>query len=235
MTDPIRRYHAFQSQIKATEGTDGLGAGEFWATAAVFDNIDSYGEVIRGGAFMDTLAEKAASGDPFPVIFQHNWADPFANIGTVLEIKENAGALLYKGKVDLDNPFAAQVYRLMKGRRIVQQSFGFDIIEAGWATVDGQEVYEITKVKLYEVGPCLVGVNQSTKLLGIKSSDGTDIRAVPTPPSGQEEEPAADDTPLDSVPEVVPDSAPEPSASKGLSPASVRLVSQAEIEFLEGI
>lgn len=223
-----RRFHAFQSRILKAEGSDGLKEGEFIATASVFDNVDSYGEVMRKGAFAASLSEHEASGDPFPVIFQHNWSDPFANIGAVDWIKEDeaTNALLYKGVVDMDNPFAAQVYRLMKGRRIVQQSFGFDVIRGESVKMDERWVYEISEVKLFEVGPCLVGVNQSTELLGIKSSSGAAIRPAPgTAESGQATPPAA------SAPEAPsqasePGSAPveAPASSKGMSPASVLLL-----------
>lgn len=219
--DP-RRFHAFRSRILKAEGNDGLKEGEFIATAAVFDNVDSYGEVMRRGAFSKSLEEHAASGDPFPVIFQHNWSDPFANIGAVDWIREDeeTNALLYKGIVDMDNPFAAQVYRLMKGRRITQQSFGFDVVRGEGVKMDDRWVYEISEVKLFEVGPCLVGVNQDTQLLGIKSSSGQAVRPAPgTAASGQASTPAASD-PVEPAASAPSATTVDPPASKGLSPAS---------------
>lgn len=219
--DPIR----FKAEGEdAGDGTK-LGPGEFIALAAVFDNIDSYGDRIIKGAFAETLEQWAASGDPIPVIWQHNWSDPNAHIGFVLEAKETDEGLWYKGKLDIeDNPFALQVYRLMKGRRVKQQSFGFDVIDGRSVTEEGRDVFEITRVHLYEVGPCLVGVNQATDLLDIKSS--------PSAPAGGSTSGQAATSASEST-SVSPGSTPDlSSASKGISPASAKLLLE-ELE-LEG-
>lgn len=196
-----------------------LGPGEFLALAAVFDVIDSYGDRMIKGAFSDTLAAWEASGDPIPVIWQHNWSDPAAHIGYVVEVAETDEGLLYKGKLDLDEPFAEKVYKLMKGRRVTQQSFGFDVIDGRSITEEGRDIFEITRVHLYEVGPCLVGVNQATNLLDIKSSGGA-LSGAPEP-SGQA-------APAAVVPSVAPGSGPEATASKGFSPASIMLILESE-------
>ncbi len=198
-----------------------LADGEFIALAAVFGNVDSYGETMVNGAFTDTLAAWSAKGDPIPVIWYHNWTDPMAHIGVVLWAKETPEGLLYKGKLDIeDSAFAAQVYRLMKGRRVTQQSFGFDIRDAGEVVIDGNSVYEIRAVDLFEVGPCLVGVNQETELVDIKSASD-EAPVVTSEHSGQVTIPAAGDAPSSETPGSTPEAPP---ASKGLSPASVSLI-----------
>lgn len=237
VTDVVRRYKAFSPAVFKAEGQsddDGgtLKAGEFIALAAVFGNVDAYGDRMVKGAFAETLAEWAAAGDPVPVIWSHNWADPFAHIGEVLWARETDEGLLYKGRLDIvDNPFALQVYGLMKGRRVTQQSFGFDVLDAREITEEGKYIFEITKVKLFEVGPCLVGVNQSTDLRDIKSQSalagspaGATSSAAPVAevePSGQAEATAA------GASSSTPGSDPEAPASKpGLSPASVMLATE---------
>ncbi|WP_311202387.1 HK97 family phage prohead protease [Micromonospora chalcea] len=160
------------ARIRAAGKADGLGEGEFEAIVSVFGNVDSYGDVVMPGAFTDVLDEWKAKGDPIPVIWSHNWYDPFAHIGTVLEAKETDVGLWVKGLVDQDPEArtAAQVYRLLKGRRVTQFSFAYDIADASWAERDGQDVYELRKFgALYEVGPCLVGANQETELLAAKA------------------------------------------------------------------
>lgn len=232
-TKSDRRHKAFAQVAFKAEGDDAgdgskLKAGQFIATAAVFGNVDSYGERMMPGAFTETLAEWAASGNVLSVIYQHNWSDPFANIGAVEVISETADALVYRGQLDLDDPFSMKVYKLMKGRRVTQQSFGFDILDAAEVVEDGKSIYEIRKVHLYEVGPCLVGVNQATELLDIKSSGASAATAAEVEPSGQEKPAASDDAA--SVPQ--PDSISDSPASKSLSPASVMLA--LEIQDLLG-
>lgn len=215
-----KAYSPLQFKAEGEDAGDGtkLLPGEFIALAAVFGNVDSYGDRMIKGAFSETLEVWAQAGDPIPVIWQHNWSDPNAHIGFVLEAKETDAGLWYKGKLDVeDNPFAAQVYRLMKARRVTQQSFGFDVLDGRAVTEEGSEVFEITRVHLYEVGPCLVGVNQGTNLLDIKS--GSPVGKPAGEPSGQA--PAAESTEASAPPASAP---PVDSASnKGYSPASVLL------------
>jgi len=155
------------AQVKAT----GDGAGEFEAIVAVFGNVDSGGDVIVKGAFTDTLAEWQASGDPIPVVWSHDSNDPFSHIGSVVEASETDTGLLVKGQLDLDNPKAAQVHKLLKGRRVTQFSFAYSVLDGGPTEVDGESAFELRRLKLYEVGPTLVGMNQATELLSAKSDD----------------------------------------------------------------
>jgi HK97 family phage prohead protease len=162
--------------IKAAGEQDGTDNGEFEAIVATYD-LDSYGDKIVPGAFKDTLAEWAAKGDPIPVIWSHMSYDPDAHIGVVEEAEERAEGLWVKGRLDLDQPKAAQVYRLLKGRRVTQFSFAYDVEEGAWIEQkDERPYYELRKLSLYEVGPCLIGVNQETELLAVKGRDGRDLQ-----------------------------------------------------------
>lgn len=157
------------AKVKAVGPADGLQEGEFVALVSVFDNVDRYGDVVRPGAFLDDLKAWDDSGNVLPVIWSHDWLDPFAHIGSTVKAEETPDGLLVRGMVDLDNAKAAQVYRLLKGRRVTQFSFAYDVIEGGWEQVDGRDVYSLKKLHLHEVGPCLVGVNPETDLLAVKA------------------------------------------------------------------
>ncbi|MCF7550978.1 HK97 family phage prohead protease [Pseudonocardia sp. WMMC193] len=161
----------FRTQVKAVGDADGLKEGQYRAIVSVFDVEDSWGDVVMPGAFTETLAEWAASGDPLPIIWSHDWRNPFAHLGVVKEAEETEKGLLILGEIlDRDtNPTAAHVYGLLKGRRVTQSSFAYDILDSGWATRDGDEVFELRRLKLHEVGPCLLGVNQETELLDVKA------------------------------------------------------------------
>lgn len=150
----------------AAAGED--GAGEFEALVATYD-VDSVGDRIVPGAFKETLAEWEAKGDPIPVIWSHMSHDPDAHIGHVLEAKETPEGLWVKAQLDLEHSKAQQVYRLLKGRRVTQFSFAYEVLEAAPAKVDGNDVLDLHKLKLYEVGPTLVGANQATDLVAVKA------------------------------------------------------------------
>lgn len=162
-------------QIKAGPD-DGLGDGVFTAYASVFGNKDSYGDVVVKGAFADDLKEWDESGQNIPLLFGHNMSDPDFNLGHVVDAKEDDHGLLVTAQLDLENPKAAQVYRMLKGKRINQMSFAYDVIEAGEAErdVDGvkEHVYELRKLKTYEVSVVTIGANQETEVLAVKSAAG---------------------------------------------------------------
>lgn len=159
------------AEVKAI--TDADTAGVFEAIVSVFGNVDSVGDVVMPGAFKDSLAEWKASGDPVPVLYAHNSFDPDYNVGHVLDIEERGEGLWIKAQLDVeaDTGKARQVHRLLKGRRVKQFSFQYDVLDGAPAERDGEQVYELRKLKLYEVGPCLIGANQETRLIGAKTDD----------------------------------------------------------------
>lgn len=166
----------FAAAVKAAGDGDGLGDGVVRMLVSVFNNVDSYGDVVVPGAFADTLSEWKSSGDPIPFIWAHQWSDPFSHIGFVTDAQETAEGLEVTAQLDLDHPKAKQVFGLLKGRRVKQASFGYTVDESGWVereAPDGAkyEVYELRKLGLIECGPCLVGANQETELLEAKARE----------------------------------------------------------------
>lgn len=189
----------FTAHVKAS--TD-VAEGEFEAIVSVFGNVDSYGDVVTFGAFTDSLAKWADSGDPIPVIWSHQWGDPDAHIGEVVEAKElppgdpalpealvDLGGLWVRAKLD-DDGTAAKVRKLLKGRRVRNFSFAYDIVDAAWAKLDGRDVYELRKLDVLEVGPCLIGANRDTQLIAAKEATRpkTDdaVDGVTDPANGEE-------------------------------------------------
>lgn len=171
------RTKDFTARVKAAGVADGLAEGQFVALVSVFGNEDSVGDVVVPGAFTETLAAWAAKGDPIPVIWAHKWGDPFAHVGRVIKAVETLEGLEVTGQID-DltgddvNETAQQVYRLLKGRRVTQFSFAYDETESAWVKDDSHRwggYYELRRLKLHEVGPCLVGANQETELLAAKA------------------------------------------------------------------
>lgn len=159
------------ARVKAVGTGDGLQEGQFTALVSVFGNRDSMGDVVLPGAFAETLAEWKGRGDPIPVIWSHDWSDPFSHIGHVTDAEETTDGLVVTGQLDLDNPKAEQVGRLLKGRRVTQFSFAYDVVEGAWVEQENaQPYYELRKLKLHEVGPTLIGANQETELLAAKAA-----------------------------------------------------------------
>lgn len=161
-------------KVKAVgDGDNGLALGQFTAYASVFGNIDSYRDMVVKGAFADTLAEWKSSGDPIPLYWSHLMsADPMMNLGEITSASEDDHGLLVTGQLDLDgNEKAAYVHRLLKGGRVKQMSFAYDVQEAAWVHSDEVGDYqELRKLKLHEVSIVPVGANQETEVLGVKAA-----------------------------------------------------------------
>jgi uncharacterized protein len=129
-------------------------AGTFEAYVAVYDNVDAHGDVMRYGSFKDTLDEWAEKDAQIPVWWSHQMNDPDMNLGYVL-----------------DAPKAQTVHRLLKGGRVREFSFAYEITDGGIVkTKDDEDVFEIRAVKLHEVGPTPIGANSQTELIDVKAA-----------------------------------------------------------------
>lgn len=153
-------------QIKNFKALD-AEQGIFEAIVAVFNNVDRINDKIIPGAFLRSLAAWKAKGRPIPVIFAHEWDNLDAHIGQVLEAKEVEEGLYVKGQLEMDEPFAKRVWKKMQQGVLAEFSFAYDTVKE--AIVDG--VRELREVDLLEVGPCLVGMNPETRLIGVKESE----------------------------------------------------------------
>lgn len=155
---------------------DGLEDGQFVAYASTWTRTpDSYGDVVAKGAFADTIVDDWSGDNVLPILFGHDTVDPFSNIGGALELTEDDHGLLVKGQLDLENPKAMQVYRLLKGRRINQLSFAFDvldysIIDLNEGNGEPKQARELRKMKLYEISIVPMGANQDTEVLAVKAN-----------------------------------------------------------------
>ena len=159
------------AEFKALQA-DTDAPGTFSAMVSVFGNVDLQGDIVVKGAFDADLKRWVKSGDPIPCVWSHDWSDPFAHIGFVNpeDIKETDRGLLVKGQLDVDsNPFAKQVYDLMKQRRIKEFSFAYDIQDEG-PSREVKGANDLRQISIIEVGPTLKGANPSTELLGVKSA-----------------------------------------------------------------
>jgi len=161
-----------QIPVKIKAGPDaGLAEGQFTAYASVFGNIDSYGDAVQPGAFKKTLEKWASKeGQVIPLLFGHRMDDPDFNIGSVKAVEDDHG-LLVTGTIDLEAPKGAQTYRALKGGRLNQMSFAYDVIDRATAkTEEGREYTELKELDLYEVSVVTVGANQETEVLAVKST-----------------------------------------------------------------
>jgi HK97 family phage prohead protease len=166
------------AQFKVLTGDDPPGTYE--ALVSIFGNVDSQGDRVVKGAFAKTLDRWQERGVPIPVVWSHQWGDPFSIIGLTLDATEKDRGLWVKGRLDIDaNDRARQVHRLMLDGRIHQFSFAYEVIDGEYVKTEddndeeggglyGPGVYELRELDIFEHGPCLLGANQETELLTVK-------------------------------------------------------------------
>jgi len=149
---------------------DGLKEGEFVVYPSTFTRSpDAYGDVVAKGAFARTIEEWKASGNVMPGLYGHRMDDPDFFVAGALEMSEDEHGWRVKGEFDLESPKGAQVYRLVKGRRLNQLSFAYDVREeARVELADGQKANELRDVQAYEFSFVPVGANQDTSVVAVK-------------------------------------------------------------------
>lgn len=161
------------------------GAG-FEAIVSVFNNKDLVGDIVRPGAFTDSIEYWKSIGDPMPVLWSHRMDDPNYNIGSVVDMAElgafdkripewapehvkSNGGLWVKAELDTDG-VAGQVRNLLTKRRVRQFSFSYEVVDEKLTKAGN----ELLKLFVHEVGPTPVGANPLTVLAGAKAADPPD-------------------------------------------------------------
>ena len=145
------------------------GVGGFVGYAATFDREpDSYGDVIAPKAFDRTVAARKESGNPVPLLYGHNMADPDYNIGTA-ELEVDERGLKVTAAFD-ESPKAQRVRELVKAGRVRKMSFAYDVLESGEVTLEtGVKANELRDVELYEVSAVFVPANSHAEIVEAKS------------------------------------------------------------------
>lgn len=162
---------AFRCDFHTKDDGGQLDEGEFIAYPSTFTRTpDSYGDVVAKGAFADSIKAWKDSGDTMPVLYGHRIDDPAYNIGGVTDMGEDDHGLWIRGRLDLDNPKAAQTYRLIKERRLTQLSFAYDVLDEGGVTLDdGTKANELRRIDIHEASFVPNPANPDTGIVAIKA------------------------------------------------------------------
>lgn len=161
------RTKSFKAQPQNfTDGSAGSISGYF----ATFDHDhgDSYGDVIKKGAFLETIARRKATGHPFPLCFNHDFS---CIIGRVTDIGEdNKGA--YFTAEFFPTEKAQEIRNIVLSGCLWQFSFAFSTLEQGKIKAgDGTTVNELRKLDLLEISLTIAPANPRATLTDIKTDD----------------------------------------------------------------
>ena len=131
------------------------GSGEVIAKFSTFDLVDRSGDIVRKSAFTD--------GQSVPMVWSHDWTKPVGK-GVIRVHRDHATfeGSFFKTAAGQE---ARETVREMGD--LQEWSWGFRILE--WKNNEEIPGIDITKAEAFEVSPVLVGANQETATLAVKS------------------------------------------------------------------
>lgn len=156
-----------EMQVKYRD--DGNGSIEGYASTFI-RQPDSYGDVVKKGAFAKTLAERWNGGKGIPFLWAHKMDDLKAFIGTA-EAEEDEKGLRFVATFD-DSEEAQKVRQLYKDGRLRKFSFAYDVKEEGLVTLEnGTKANELRELDLFEISAVTIPANDDAGVVDVKSAE----------------------------------------------------------------
>lgn len=160
----MKNFKEFDVQYKEK---DGNGFIEGYASTWI-RRPDAYGDVIKQGAFKNSLENRWNGGKGIPLLLSHRLDDIHAFIGTA-EADEDEKGLHFIAKLD-DTPEAQRARQLYKDGRMSRFSFAYDVIDAGTVELeDGTKANELRELDIYEISCVLIPANDDAQVIGVKA------------------------------------------------------------------
>jgi len=148
--------HLSRVEIKSAD------KGQASAVFATFNVVDKDGDVTLPGAFEDGAEVLISS-------YQHTSWSGALPVGKG-KIRTTAKEAICDMQFFMDTTAGRDTFEVVKQMGARQEwSYGFDVVEAEWGTLDGREVQLLKKLLTHEVSPVLVGAGVNTRTLAVKS------------------------------------------------------------------
>lgn len=107
-----------------TAGSDTMPV-RFAGYAAIFDCVDTGGDVISPGAFAASLARRGEEG--IPLLWQHRFDQP---VGRIEAVREDERGLRVIGAIEGGSATARQAAALLRDGEVNGLSFGYRVVAA---------------------------------------------------------------------------------------------------------
>lgn len=140
---------------------DGLVEG----LASTFGNVDQMGDVIKRGAFKDSLEAHAAAGTLPAMLRDHDVRQP---VGRWLSFEESAAGLIAKGRLAVNSGAGREMHELLKAKAYTGLSIGFRPIRST-PTPRGKGYRLVEKIELFEVSFVTFPANRLARVTNVKS------------------------------------------------------------------
>ncbi len=136
--------------------------GTFEGYGSIFGNVDSYGEKVMPGAFIESLARHKRDGTSVVMLWAHNPEEP---IGVWEDLAEDAKGLWGKGRIIRSIQRGKEVYELLKAKAVRGLSIGYREIEH--EKEDGIRL--LKKLDLWEISCVTFPANRRARVEAVKS------------------------------------------------------------------
>lgn len=154
--------------VSYKEVENGNGYIEGYASTWVREP-DSYGDIVKKGAFSRTLQEWYDSGRKIPFLWSHGMDDLKAFIGSATADEDDYG-LHFVAELD-DTPEAQRVRELYKDGRLSKFSFAYDTLDQAQVELeDGRKANELRDLTIYEISAVTVPANDTAEVIAVKAS-----------------------------------------------------------------
>lgn len=155
-------------EFKVKYKDEGNGTIEGYASTWVREP-DSYGDIVKQGAFSRTLKEWEESGRPIPFLWAHSMNDLNAFIGSAKADEDDYG-LHFIAEFD-GTPEAQRVRELYKDGRLSKFSFAYDTLDQATVTLeDGRKANELRDLTIYEISAVTVPANDTAEVIAVKAT-----------------------------------------------------------------
>lgn len=156
---------AITLELKANADT---GSRSFSGYAAVFGSVDSGRDLIRRGAFSETLSQWRGKGRLPTMLWQHDMGKP---IGRWTEMREDDVGLYVEGRFSAGVQQADEAYALVKDGAIDGLSIGYVAPEGGYEYDRDLGVRILTRIDLWEVSIVTMAMQPAAAVTDVKAAD----------------------------------------------------------------
>jgi hypothetical protein len=160
----------------ASSETAEVKEGTFSGYGAIFNNVDSYGDVIAPGAFKETLRSWKKKGRFPPMLLQHGGgmfggsAEDGIPVGAYTDMLEDEKGLLLTGELfALDTQKGKYIHAGLKSGSLDGLSIGYVAREVAYGKKEGEPKRTIKKLDLFEVSIVTFPANDVARVAQAKS------------------------------------------------------------------
>ncbi len=130
--------------------------------AAIFGNIDSYGDIIQPGAFTKTLQERKGR---IAFCYQHELDEP---VGKILLLEERDKGLWIEVMISAAEE---DIQTKIREGILQEMSIGYCTLKSNQGIENEQPINYLTEIKLYEVSLVTIAANPLATIEELKSEE----------------------------------------------------------------